>query len=151
VANLKPTISYMARNSHTIPNKMNPIKFVDPKEFWTAQENLITKSPLHWAKLSVGYDKRLGQKYYSVLLGKKGKNKSHSHLGYTLTGSLFFNENQNLMPYLEKDVESQLYGKSPKEKVVYKNIKPKCKVIFQVTTKASSSESKVSKFEINDE
>jgi len=119
-------------------------------EMWTSQECFEIRSDNFWGRLRVKKDERRNFLYYDVLVGKKGKNKSHNHMGFDLTGNMFFRAHRGKVDQITKDVNSSLYGKEPPKRKVFRKTEPEARVKFSVIAKGSAAESKITRFEINE-
>ena len=124
-------------------------RFVNPDEMWTAQERLDIRSDNFWGKLRVLRDKTDTFYYYDVLIGKKDETDYRIHMGFDLIGNLFFNKTRGKVAEIKRDVESQLHGEQPSEKMVFNEPAPGSPhVNIQFIPKGSGNESKVTNFEI---
>jgi len=124
-------------------------RFVNSDEMWTSQENLHVRSDNYWGTLRVLFDKTKKFYYYDILIGRKDKPEIHTHMGFDLIGNLFFNKTRGKVAEINRDIESQLHGKQPSEKMVFNEPAPKAPhVRIQFIPKGKEKESKVTYFEI---
>ena len=122
------------------------VESVDLGELWTVQEPLEIKNKDFWMKLRIKNDRKTNQVYYDILGGRKGK-EAHVHYGFNLKGDLIFDLPREQVQKLRREADSHLHGRISDEEKILKKSEGKINFIFRVIVKASTRESRVSRFE----
>ena len=137
----KQNTDYEIRMSYSVSN-------MNKRDLWTNQKTTEIESENFWAKLRVKCDND-GNQYYDVLIGEKHKDP-HAHIGYTLVGNEIFRVTKDQIRSLERQVESQMHGKYPSEKLVLKQNPERCTTRFSIISNDSTRESIVKIFELKE-
>jgi len=85
-----------------------------------------------WAEFKVKRDHKRGDEFVDVLIGRKGREEVHAHVGINLDQSLRFMEPRNMLTEIRREIDSKLEGRVADEKIVLSNKPGKARFTFSI-------------------